>query len=88
MSEKEIAVLRNELDHMNKTIQDLHELLKLHIEKEEQQREKSDRQIEKLIEWLDNKYSSKWVEKVVWSAVWIILVSVFGSLIYLVVPKI
>ncbi len=56
MSEKDIAVLRNELDHMNRSIQDLHDLLAKHIEKEEIQ-------MERLLENLDKKYSSKWVER-------------------------
>lgn len=80
MTEKEIIILSKELEYMNKNIQDLYEILKNHIEKEEAQ-------MEKLLDRLDKKYSWKWVEKIVGGAVGMILVSVFSALIYLVIQK-
>lgn len=78
MSEKDIVILTNDMKHMHEKMQELYDMLITHMKKEEEQ-------MEKLLEKLDQKYATKWVEKVVGWAIWMVLVSVFSSLIYLVV---
>ena len=66
------------MKHMNEKVQELFDMLKDHIEKEEAQ-------MEKLFDNMDKKYSNKWVEKVVWWWIIMILTSVFWAIIILVV---
>lgn len=78
MSPTEVAILATKLEYMNEKVQEIFDMLKNHIEKEEAER--------KELYWnFDKKYSSKWVEQIVWWAIVMILTSVIWALIVLVV---
>lgn len=77
MTEKDVAILSKELEYMNKSIQELQEMLKSHMVKEEMQ-------MERLLENLDKKYSGKWVEKVIWGAAASIWLSLLWAILVLI----
>lgn len=58
MTQTEVAVLGSKLEYVQEKIDTLHEMIEKHIEQEESQWEKLNKQIEK-------DYARKWVEVVV-----------------------
>jgi len=69
MTQTEVAVLTQKLEHVQEKISSLHDMIEKHIEQEETQWEKLNKQIEK-------DYARKWVEVVVWFVIFAISTSV------------
>ena len=69
MTQTEVAVLGSKLEYVQEKIDTLHEMIEKHIEQEESQWEKLNKQIEK-------DYARKWVEVVVWFVIFAVSTSV------------
>lgn len=69
MTQTEVAVLTQKLEHVQEKISSLHDMIEKHIGQEENQWEKVNKQMEK-------DYARKWVEVVVWFVIFAISTSV------------
>lgn len=74
MTQTDIALLTQKLEHLQEKIELLHDMILDHISKEESQWEKLNKQIEK-------DYARKWVEIVVWFCIFAVGTSLIGWVI-------